>query len=36
MDNPEAAHEFEREREEDVLAAKNVKAYLTAADVKFD
>ena len=36
MDNPEAAHEFEREREEDVLAAKNVKVYLTSADVKFD
>jgi len=36
MDNPEAAQEFERESEEDVLAAKNVKVYLTAADVKFD
>ena len=36
MDNPEAAQEFERESEEEVLAAKNVKVYLTAADVKFD
>ena len=36
MDNPEAAQEFEKEWEKDVLAAKNVKAYLTAADVKFD
>lgn len=36
MDNPEAAQEFERDLEEDMLAAKNVKVYLTAADVKFD
>ena len=36
MDNPEAAQEFERELEEEMLAAKNVKVYLTAADVKFD
>lgn len=36
MDNPEAARELEREFEEDVLAAKNVKVSLTAADVKFD
>ena len=36
MDNPETAHELERELEEEVLAAKNVKVYLTAADVKFD
>jgi len=36
MDNPEAAQELGRESEEEVLAAKNVKVYLTAADVKFD
>jgi hypothetical protein len=36
MDKPETAHELERELEEEVLAAKNVKVYLTAADVKFD
>jgi len=36
MDNPETAHELERDLEEEVLAAKNVKVYLTAADVKFD
>jgi hypothetical protein len=36
MDNPEASQEFDREFEEEVLAAKNVKVYLTAADVQFD
>jgi hypothetical protein len=36
MDNPEAAQELERELGEEVLAAKNVKVSLTAADVKFD
>ena len=36
MDNPEATHEFEREQGEEMLAAKNVKVYLTAVDVKFD
>jgi len=36
MDNPEAAQELEREMEDEVLAAKNVKVSLTAADVKFD
>jgi hypothetical protein len=36
MDNPEAIHELQREMEEEVLAAKNVKVSLTAADVKFD
>jgi len=36
MDNPEAAQEFERDLEEEVLATKNVKVYLTAAEVKFD
>jgi len=35
-DNPEAAHELVREMEDEVLAAKNVKVSLTAADVKFD
>jgi hypothetical protein len=36
MDNPETAQELEREFEDEVLAAKNVKVYLTATDVKFD
>jgi len=36
MDNPEAAQELEKKREDEVLAAKNVKVSLTAADVKFD
>ena len=36
MDDPGAAQELEREMEDDVLAAKNVKVSLTAADVKFD
>jgi hypothetical protein len=36
MENPEAAQELERESGEEVLAAKNVKVSLTAADVKFD
>lgn len=36
MDNPEAAQELERELGEEVLAAKNVRVSLTAADVKFD
>ncbi len=35
MDNPEAAQELEREMKDEVLAAKNVKVSLTAADVKF-
>ena len=36
MDNPEAIHELQREMKEEILAAKNVKVSLTAADVKFD
>jgi hypothetical protein len=36
MDNPEAAQELEREMEDEVLAAKDVKVSLTAADVKFN
>jgi hypothetical protein len=36
MDNPEAAQELEREMEDEVLAAKNVKVSLTAAVVEFD
>ena len=36
IDSPEAAREFAREWEEDMLAAKNVKLYLTAVDVKFE
>ena len=36
MDNPEAAQELERGMENEILAAKNVKVSLTAAEVKFD
>ena len=36
MDDPESAQELERELGEEMLAAKNVKVSLTAADVKFD
>ena len=36
MDDPEAAQELERGMENEILAAKNVKVSLTAADVKFD
>ena len=34
--NPEAAQELEKGMENEILAAKNVKVSLTAADVKFD
>ncbi|MCP4576869.1 MAG: hypothetical protein GY846_11350, partial [Deltaproteobacteria bacterium] len=36
MDDPEAAQELERGMENEILAAKNVKVSLTAADVKFE
>jgi hypothetical protein len=36
MDDPESAQELERGMENEILAAKNVKVSLTAADVKVD